>query len=130
MGEVARLHVIRVLVGGRDRRFLRAASAMLAHGGCATKSTEKASELQPIVHRWRPHVVVLDASGGLGAAVRTAAAIEASHPATSVVLVGDGPDAGRCGALPKWSALDHLAESVERRYRGEHSTQGDLHVVP
>jgi DNA-binding NtrC family response regulator len=126
--QVARIHAMRVLVLGRDRRFLRVASAVLGQAGHTARTTEKSGELWAVMRFWRPNVVVLDVTGAVGSHVRTAAAIEAGHPDTAVVLVGDGAGAARCGALPKWSALEELAESVESRYLGVNTVQGVVDV--
>ena len=126
--RISRLHAMRVLVIGRDRRFLRVASAVLGQRGHTTRTSEKSGELWAVMRFWKPHVVVLDITGAVGSHVRTAAAIEAGSPETAVVLMGDGAAAERCGALPKWSALEELAESVESRYLGVNTVQGVVNV--
>src|SRR4051812_10633766 len=109
MGTVTRLRATRVLVAGSDRRYLRAALAVLSQNGCAAYTIEKASELRDAADRFRPDVIVVDATGAVGRTVRIAAALDASEPDIEVVLVADGADAGRCGAQPKWEALEDLA---------------------
>ena len=62
--------------------------------------------------------MVLDASESLSAAGRTAAAIEGRHPRTRVSLVSDGTTASAPAfrALPKWGALESLADAVLHVY--------------
>lgn len=116
MGHVARLRPIRVLLVGRDRRYLRAANAMLRQSACETRSTEKVSAVPSLRARWSPDVVVLDASGAVALTMRLAAAVEAGEPKAAVVVVADKPSAARVRALPKWESLKQLPEMVERGY--------------
>jgi DNA-binding NtrC family response regulator len=116
MDPVTRLHTIRVLLAGRDRRFLRAAGALLGQSGFVTKSLEKTSEIHSVVVRWRPNVVVIDASGAVARSLRAAAAVEAADPPTPVLVVADEPDVDRCRGLAKWEAFDDLPLTVERTY--------------
>jgi DNA-binding NtrC family response regulator len=116
---VRRLHRIRVLIVGRDRRFLRMASLLLARRGCAVDVTDNPDEVFDRVSSRRTDVVVLDGTDSLRAAARAMAALEAHWPPVPVVVVyddaGDGP-VSRLHVVPKWGAFDRLVEAVENSY--------------
>ena len=117
--SVRRLHRLRVLVVGRDRRFLRVASVLLARRGCAVEVSDNPDELFDRVSTRRADVVVLDGTDSLRAAARAMAALEAQWPPVQVVVVyddaGHGPNNG-LHVVPKWGAFDRLAEVVEGCY--------------
>jgi DNA-binding NtrC family response regulator len=121
MGVVARLRPMRVLLAGCDRGYLRAADALLVQSRCATHTTEKASEAPGLAMRLRPDVVLLDATGDAGAALRAAGVIQALEDSIEVVVVAEEADAARLGARPKWDALADLAARIE----GEIAPHGD-----
>lgn len=118
-GTVVRLHEPRVLLVGRDRRFLRVASVLLARRGCSVTISGNPETLLEEVGRRRADVVVMDGSDSLRAAARAMAALEAREPPVEVIVVYDDGDAGPLHELrvvPKWGAFDRLADAVVARY--------------
>lgn len=121
---VTRLRPIRVLLVGRDRRFLRTANVLLTRHGCEVVSTERPSELFDRVEGERPNVVVLDGSDSLSATAKAVAALEALQTPLSVVVVYEGSQDDplrHMRLLPKWGAFDQIVSEVERVYRGGRS---------
>ncbi len=119
--SIVRLRPIRVLLVGRDRRFLRAAGVLLRRHGCEVISTDRPSELLDRVDRQRPNVVVLDGSDSLAATVRAVAALEALPSPVSAVVVCDKPpheSLRHLRVVPKWGAFDEIVSEVERHYGG------------
>lgn len=116
---VERLRPIRVLLVGRDRRFLRMANVLLSRHGCEVTPVERPSQLLEHVRSQRPNVVVLDGSDSLNVTARTVAVLESLpvpvHPL--VVYEGAQEDALRnLALLPKWGAFDQIVLEVERLY--------------
>ena len=117
--SIVRLRPIRVLLTGRDRRFLRTAEVLLRRHRCEVSSTDRPSELLDRVARHRPNVVVVDGSDSLAAAARAVAALEAlPSPVSAVVVCDHPPDKSlrHLHVLPKWGAFDELLSEVERRF--------------
>jgi DNA-binding NtrC family response regulator len=126
--SIVRLRPIRVLLIGRDRRFLRTAEVLLRRHRCEVTSTDRPSELLDRVALQRPNIVVVDASDSLVAAARAVAALEAlPSPVSAVVVCDHPPDKSlrHLHVLPKWGAFDELLSEVERRY-GEVSPTAPL----
>jgi hypothetical protein len=118
VGNVEPLRPIRVLVSSRDRRFLAAAAFFLTRRRLCVEATTDSKELVRAVEETRADVVVVDATESVSAAARTAGAIEGRHPRTRVILLLDRPDE-LCAAprtLPKWGALERLADAVVHAY--------------
>ena len=107
---------IRVLLVGRDRRFLRTAEVLLRRRGHDVTRIERPSELLERVSRERPDVVVLDGSDSLNATARTVAALDSLpgvHPL--VLFEGAGDDAlGKLRLRPKWGPFDDIVLAIER----------------
>jgi hypothetical protein len=109
----------RVLMVGRDRRFLMAATARLARLGYYTVATDRPSQIGELVERRKLTVVVVDGSDYLTATCRHMATIEALAEPVGVVMVAEDAmisplTSGR--VRPKWGSLDTLHEEVERAY--------------
>ena len=118
---VERLRPIRVLLVGRDRRFLRMADILFTRHGWEVTRIERSSELLDRVRSHRPNVVVLDGTDSLSATARTVSALESLpapvHPL--VVYEGAEDDALRSlRLLPKWGSFEEIVGEVERLYEG------------
>lgn len=114
---VVPLRPVRILLVGRDRRFLRTASVLLSRRGCEVIEVRRPSQLLAHVERERPDVVVLDGSDSLNATARTVAALEslARRVHTLVVYESGEQDALRdVRLLPKWGSFDEIVLEVER----------------
>lgn len=106
----------RVLLVGRDRKYLAEASAHLrAHGICVA-TTCRPSEIAELVNRHDLNVAVVDGSHYLAATVRSLAAIDAIPTPLAVVTVADDKlisPLSRPEVLPKWRSLRRLGEHIE-----------------
>jgi CheY-like chemotaxis protein len=116
--NVRPIQPLRVLLAGRDARFLRVTSFLLERNGFEVESTPQLDGLADLVERHRSNVVVLDSGSARTTAARAAAAIQALHPKVGLLLVSDDPGQGPTGfrALPKWAPIDRLVDEVELSY--------------
>jgi CheY-like chemotaxis protein len=117
--NVLRLHPVRVLLVGSDRRFLRVTGALLASEGHIVESSERASELLELVHRLGTDVAVIDASTSLAQAARAAASLRGLPAPVATVLVADrdrGSSLTGLSVVSKWAGFDELCRKVEEAY--------------
>jgi len=116
---VLRLHPVRVLLIGSDRRFLRVTGALLASEGHIVESSERPSELLELVHRLRTEVAVIDASTSLARAARAAASLRALPAPVATVLVADRDRSSSLSGLSvvyKWGGFEELCRKVDEAY--------------
>jgi uncharacterized membrane protein (UPF0127 family) len=105
----------RVLIGTDDDQFLRLARFLLTRNAFEVEGTKRLAKLVDLVDRNGADVVVIDATGSLGDAARTVAAIEALHPDVRVVVVCDGEPPRWTSGLKvtkKWDALETLPQEI------------------
>ena len=119
--KVHRLQPLRVLLSGRDRRFLRVTSFLLAIRGYDVQDTSPRKTLEA-VERHRADVVLLETDASRTIAARKIAALQALASAPSVLLVVDGDDdeERRWQGLPavkKWTPIDALVSEIETAAR-------------
>jgi CheY-like chemotaxis protein len=116
--NVHRLHRVRVLLIGSDRRFLRVTGALLASEGHIVESSERASELLELVHRHETDVAVIDASTSLANAALAAASLRALPEPVATVLVTDRDRTSLPGlsVVYKWGGFDDLCRRVDEAY--------------
>jgi hypothetical protein len=112
--NVRRLQPLRVLLSGRDRRFLRVTSFLLAQRGYDVQETSPKKTLEA-VERHRADVVLLETSDSRTMAARKVAALQALALAPSVLLVSDDEHEPWPGLLTvkKWTPIDILVEQIE-----------------
>jgi CheY-like chemotaxis protein len=112
--KVRRLHPLRVLLSGRDRRFLRVTSFLLARRGYDVVETSPRRTLEA-VERHRSDVVLLETNDSRGVAARKVAALQALSAAPSVLVVFDEEDDRWEGlaAIRKWTPIDDLVQEIE-----------------
>ncbi|HXL44639.1 MAG TPA: hypothetical protein VN960_11360 [Gaiellaceae bacterium] len=130
LGNVQALHRLHVLVAAQDRRFQRMAGFLLARAGLKVSVLRKVSDVLPTVERNRPDVLILDATGSLSEAARTAAVVEALHAGTTVVLVAEDdhiPEVTNLHVHPKWESFDELAANLERMHVGLNEVRAERH---
>lgn len=114
---VQRLHPLRVLVSGRDRRFVRVTSFLLSQRGYDVAQTSPRKTLET-VEQHRSDVVLLETDASRTMAARKIAALQALAVAPSVLVVveGDDDEQERWQGLPavkKWTPIDTLADLIE-----------------
>ena len=119
MGTVRRFQPLRVLLAGRDRRYLRVTSFLLEQRGYVVRSSNP-DDAADAAHRHRADVVLLEGDRLRTEAARRAAAIAALNPNTRVILMVDAPPPGPTGLtmLRKWADLDELVDEIEAAATG------------
>ena len=115
--KVRRLQPLRVLLSGRDRRFLRVTSFLLSQRGYDVYDTSPGKTLEA-AERARVDVVLLETDASRTMAARKIAALQALAVAPSVLVVveGDDEEQERWQGLPavkKWMPIDALVEQIE-----------------
>jgi len=113
--SVHRLHPLRVLVSGRDRRFLRVTSFLLSQRGYDVAQTSPKKTLETI-QRHRSDVVLLETSNLRVIVARQVAALQALPVAPSVLVVFDGDEDDSWHGLStvqKWMPIETLVERIE-----------------
>ena len=110
-----RLQPLRVLLSGRDRRFVRVTSFLLSRRGYDVALAGPRNIVEAAAHH-RADVVLLETADSRVNAARNVAALQAMPIAPSVLVVfGDGDDERWTGllAVRKWTPVDLLAEAIE-----------------
>jgi len=112
--NVSRLQPLRVLLSGRDRRFLRVTSFLLAQRGYDVQETSPRKTLES-VERHRADVVLLETNDSRTMAARKVAALQALSVAPSVLVVYDDEPEPWPGllAVKKWTPIETLVEQIE-----------------
>jgi len=112
---VHRLHPLRVLVSGRDRRFVRVTSFLLSQRGYDVAQTSPKKTLET-VQRHRSDVVLLETSNVRVIVARQVAALQTLPVAPSVLVVFEGDEKDSWQGLStvrKWTPIDTLVEQIE-----------------
>ena len=112
--NVRRLQPLRILLCGRDRRFVRVTSFLLSRRGYEV-SQAGAADLVDAAERHRSDVVVFEPSESNVAAAQTISALQTSKASPALLLIVDG-DEGRWNGLPtvdKWTPIDELVTEIE-----------------
>ncbi len=114
--KVHRLQPIRVLLSGRDRRFLRVTSFLLTQRGYDVLQTSPRKTLEA-AERHRADVVLLESNDSRTIAARKVAALQAlALPPSVLVVVDDDRNDERWHGLPavkKWTPIESLVEQLE-----------------
>jgi CheY-like chemotaxis protein len=113
--NVRRLQPLRVLLAGRDRRFMRVTSFLLSRRGYAVTRSSLTDAAGAAESR-RADVVLVELDGSRVDAGRAVAALQASAAMPALVLlVTDGAENGWRGlqALDKWTPIETLAAEIE-----------------
>jgi CheY-like chemotaxis protein len=112
--NVRRLQPLRVLLAGRDRRFMRVTSFLLSRRGYAVSRSSLADAVA-VADRQRSDVVLVELDGSRVEAGRAIAALQASPASPAVVTVaadGEKPWAG-LRSLDKWTPIETLAAEID-----------------
>lgn len=113
--NVQRLQPLRVLLSGRDRRFIRVTSFLLSRRGYDVAHAEL-GDVADAAERRRVDVVMLEAYGSRASAARVVAALQALALPPAVLVVCDQDEGSRWDgvrSLEKWAPLDRLASEIE-----------------
>ena len=106
----------RVLLVGRDRRYMTEVSGRLRALGYEVTCTCRPSEIVDLVRNHDVNVAVVDGSHYLAGIVRNMAAIEAAGRPLAVLTVVDDSllsPVSQPDVMPKWASLARLDEHVE-----------------
>jgi CheY-like chemotaxis protein len=110
-----RLRPLRVLLAGRDRRYLRVTSFLLSQRGYDVVETSSKKTLQA-VERQKSDVILLETNDTRGVAARMVAALVTLPTAPSVLVVFEDDDDDRWQgfkAVKKWMPIDELVQEIE-----------------
>lgn len=113
--NVRRLQPLRVLLAGRDARFMRVTSFLLSRRGYTVTRASLADALES-AERLRSDVVLVELDGSRVVAGRVVAALQASVAAPALVLLAaDSAHTGWKGlpTLDKWTPIEQLAAEIE-----------------
>jgi len=113
--NVHRLQPLRVLLSGRDRRFVRVTSFLLSRRGYDVIETTPAETVK-VAERQRADVVLLETNDSRVTAARKVAALQALPAAPGVLVVVGEDDEQRWDGLAtilKWAALNELVAEIE-----------------
>ena len=113
--KLQRLRPLRVLLSGRDRRFLRVTSFLLSQRGYDVVETSSKKTLQA-VERHKSDVILLETNDTRGVAARMVAALETLPTAPSVLVVFEDDEDYRWQgfkAVKKWTPIDELVREIE-----------------
>jgi CheY-like chemotaxis protein len=113
--NVRRLQPLRVLLTGRDARFMRVTAFLLSRRGYAVTRASLADALEE-TERQRADVVLVELDGSRVDAGRAVAALQASVAAPALVLLAADPARNGWNGLPaldKWTPIEKLAAEIE-----------------
>ena len=113
--KLHRLRPLRVLLAGRDRRYLRVTSFLLSQRGYDVVETSSKKTLQ-VVERHKSDVILLETNDTRGVAARMVAALETLPTAPSVLVVFEDDEDDRWQgfkAVKKWTPIDELVQEIE-----------------
>ena len=104
----------RVLLVGRDRKYLVEAAERLRCDGVQVATTCRPSEIAELVNRLDLNIAVVDGSHYLAGTIRCLAAIEQIPTPVAVLTVAEDRLISPLSSdvLPKWRTLARLAEHV------------------
>jgi hypothetical protein len=117
LANVRPLQPIRVLLVGRDRRYLRAVDFLLETHGYATRRVVWTGSLVREATRFDADVVVVEAGRRFAEAARQAAQLAGLTPDIGVVVAveRDLPAGSeRLAFVDKWAPFEALLTSIER----------------
>jgi len=115
--NVRPLRPIRLLLVGRDSRYLRAVDFLLETRGYETRRVGRTGQLAREATRFGADVVLVEAGRGFSHAARQAAELTGASAEVGVVLAVEREppaDSERLRFVEKWAPFDTLLDSIER----------------
>ena len=113
--NVQRLQPLRILLSGRDRRFIRVTSFLLSRRGYDVAHAEP-GDVADAAERRRADVVLLETYGARGSAARVVAALQALALPPGVLVVCDQDEGNRWDgvrSIEKWTPVERLVSEIE-----------------
>jgi hypothetical protein len=117
--NVRPLRPIRVLLAGREVRYLRAVAFLFERRGFETSLSLRPASLFADAEEFQPEVVVLVEGGSFADAVGQAVALIARSERLNVVLAtsrSDAADSAQLRFVRKWASFAELATVVEQAW--------------
>ncbi len=117
--NVRPLRPIRLLLAGREVRYLRAMSFLFERRGYATEISFLHDSLTADVGTFRPDVVLLAEDGSFGDAVARAMEVISVNERLTVVVAtsrAPAPDSSRLRFVPRWGPFAELEAVIERAW--------------
>jgi hypothetical protein len=128
--NVRRLQPLRILLCGRDRRFVRVTSFLLSRRGYTVAQASSADVLEA-AERCRSDVVVFEPAESKVESAQTISALQTSATSPALLIVVDGDEA-RWNGLPtvdKWTSIDDLVIEIETAARRRFPPSAGGHLV-
>lgn len=119
LANVRPLRPIRLLLAGREARYLRAMAFLFDRRGYATRLTLKPEGLFAEADAFRPEVAILVEGDSFGDAVGQAMGLISRSDRLAVIVAtsrADAPNADRLRFVDKEASFEPLAEAVERAW--------------
>lgn len=119
LSNVHPIQPIRLVLASRDRRYLRVTALLLEQRGFDVHRTSKTDpSLIGVLDRYRPHVVLLDATSSIADAGRPATAIAGLHDRVRLVIAKEDSSGELKGfhSVDKWSEIEELAAELEHEF--------------
>ena len=118
-GQLIRLQPLRVVLAGRDRRYLRVTCFLLMRRGYEV-TVAAPDDAALVAQRKRADVVVIEGGDSRAAAAASTAALVALPATPGVLIASDDADDGRWNGLrtiKKWMPLEALVGEIEQAAR-------------
>jgi CheY-like chemotaxis protein len=112
--NVRRLQPLRVLLAGRDRKFVRVTSFLLSRRGYEVAQTGLA-DVMGAVERHRADVLVLEPGESRGQTAQLISELQTaeSSPAMVILVSGDGARWNGLSVSDKWTPIEDLVQKIE-----------------
>jgi len=112
--NVRRLQPLRVLLAGRDRKFVRVTSFLLTRRGYAVAQTGLV-DVAGAVERHRADVLILEPGESRGRTAQLISELQTAEtsPALLLVVSGDGARWNGLSVSDKWTPIEDLVEKIE-----------------
>ncbi len=119
LANVRPLRPIRVLLAGRDPRYLRVMGFLLARRGYETHRSTADSVLFADVESFQPDIVILGEGEAFGDTVGRAVALLGRTEGVNVIVStsrDDVPSGNRLRFVQRWGSFESLVDAVERAW--------------
>jgi len=117
--NVTPLRPLRILLVGRDARFMRAIAFLFGRRGYDVRRLSRPERIAREAESFGADVVVIDGEDAVAEMSRQATALVATTDSVGVVVVTTReapPGSARLQYVEKWAPFDELAEAVERSW--------------
>jgi CheY-like chemotaxis protein len=115
VANVHRLTPLRILLVGRDRKFVRVTAFLLTTRGYGVAEAELGDMLR-VAERDKPDVVLVEADASRGAVASVVTQLAALPSSPAVVVATDAPDRlwPQLRCVEKWAPIEEFVLEIER----------------